>query len=736
VPPDVLTFSVSDVTGGAFQLGSNGDSVSSFTAAQLAVIKFVDDGDEVAPSYKTSVSDGYHTSPVAPVAATIIYTPVNDNAPVLAVNALTITEGATVTLGTGNFAATDSDVPSVVLIFMVSDVTGGSFQPAGGGNPLTTFTQLEIQSSAIQFVHDGNEAAPTFKTAVFDGIATTTPATAAITYTPVNDNDPVFDSSSMPSVPENTQMVLTVTATDADRPLQTLRYSIVPGVGDAARFDITSLGGVLKFKAPFPDFEAPTDSDSHNDYEVYVTVRDEALEPFRTATQHITVTVAPVNEFTPVLTANALTITEGGTVLLTATNVVAATDADLPSDTLTFTVSLVTGGAFRLVADDSVVTTFTVAQVAAGAVQFVHDSGESAPSFSTVVSDGTHSTMAAAAVINYTPVNDHSPVFTTTNSVQVVENTTTVLSVVATDHDLPPQTITYSVVGGADLLFFDITSGGGELFFRVAPDYEEPKDDGGNNIYLVQVMAEDGANPNLTTIQLISVTVIDRIGFAASSSRMATTDATPQYCADAGGTYDEFTATCDCSAFGEGQVLNDDTVTPACVPGIDELNCTGSGGAWMGGLCNCIALGIGYAWDGAACSIVATEGSVCIEDLGVWSDDDCDCAPNRQWDSVYWSCLPTDEASCPDDAFWDGAACDCSSFGPHYLWTGTGCAADSAWANCGATGGIYYGYFGLCDCGGYTWDTTVSICPSAAEAVCAFIGGTWDDPTSSCTEPQ
>lgn len=37
------------------------------------------------------------------------------------------------------------------------------------------------------------------------------------------------------------------------------------------------------------------------------------------------------------------------------------------------------------------------------------------------------------------------------------------------------------------------------------------------------------------------------------------------------------------------------------------------------------------------------------------------------------------------------------------------------------------------DYGGYVWDPIESTCPSAAEAGCAFIRGTWDDRTSSCS---
>ena len=104
-----------------------------------------------------------------------------------------------------------------------------------------------------------------------------------------------------------------------------------------------------------------------------------------------------------------------------------------------------------------------------------------------------------------TPVNDNSPVFTSSDTVSVPENTTAVQTVTATDADLPPQAITYSIVGGADQARFGITPGG-VLSFNAAPNFEAPTDANGDNTYVVIVRASDGV---LTNIQAILVTVSD-----------------------------------------------------------------------------------------------------------------------------------------------------------------------------------------------------------------------------------
>ena len=74
-----LTFTVSSVENGQFQLVSNGSPVTSFTQQQVAggEIQFVHNDSEVSPSYSVLVSDGTNDSG-APAGAAMTYTPVND----------------------------------------------------------------------------------------------------------------------------------------------------------------------------------------------------------------------------------------------------------------------------------------------------------------------------------------------------------------------------------------------------------------------------------------------------------------------------------------------------------------------------------------------------------------------------------------------------------------------------------------------------------------------------------
>lgn len=65
---------------------------------------------------------------------------------------------------------------------------------------------------------------------------------------------------------------------------------------------------------------------------------------------------------------------------------------------------------------------------------------------------------------------------------------------------------TWTKIGGADTAKFTLTSGG-VLTFATAPDFEAPTDANTDNVYLVQVQADDGVSTPAT--QNISVTVTD-----------------------------------------------------------------------------------------------------------------------------------------------------------------------------------------------------------------------------------
>jgi parallel beta-helix repeat protein len=540
-----FTYTVSGLSGGIFQLSSApGVSIVGFTSAQLGggQVQFVDDGNEVAPAFSLTASDGSASSNT--LSASITYTAVND-APVLANTPLTLTVaedagapagavGSLVGAFTGGIS--DADIGAVRgIAITASDETNGTWYYSTNAGASWNAVGAVSNASALLLADDGNTrlyfapaadytgpsgAALTLRawdrssgvagtkvdTSTNGGTTAFSSATDVVdvTVTAVNDA-PVITSdgggaSAALSVAENTTAVTTVTATDVDTG-STLTYSIAGGA-DAARFTINPSTGALSFVG-VPDFEAPTDAGANNVYDVVVQVSDGTL----TDTQAIAATVTAVNDNAPAITsdgggANAsVNVPENTTGVTTVT----ATDADAGS-TLTYSIAGGADAARFAINPSTGVLTFVVAP------DFEAPSDAGANNVYNVivqVGDGTLTDSQAIAV-TVTAVNDNAPAITSNGgganaSVNVAENTTMVTTVTATDADAG-STLTYAIVGGADAARFTINPSTGALVFVAPPNFEAPADAGGDNVYDVTVQVSDGT---LTDTQAIAVSVVN-----------------------------------------------------------------------------------------------------------------------------------------------------------------------------------------------------------------------------------
>ncbi|MEN9485282.1 MAG: hypothetical protein RJB37_3162, partial [Pseudomonadota bacterium] len=231
-----------------------------------------------------------------------------------------------------------------------------------------------------------------------------------------------------------------------------------------------------------------------------------------TASQAIVVTVTAVNDSTPAITSgSAFSVAENSTAVMTVT----ATDGDLPAQTLTYSI---TGGADA--------ARFTI-DAATGALSFQTAPDHEAPSDAnadniydvTVQVSDSSLTATQAIAVTVTAVNDNTPAITSGSAFGVAENTTAVTTVTATDGDLPAQTLTYSITGGADAARFTIDAATGALSFQTAPDHEAPSDANADNLYDVTLQVSDGS---LTAIQAVAVAVT------------GTNDNTPRFTSDGG----------------------------------------------------------------------------------------------------------------------------------------------------------------------------------------------------------
>jgi len=101
-------------------------------------------------------------------------------------------------------------------------------------------------------------------------------------------------------------------------------------------------------------------------------------------------------------------------------------------------------------------------------------------------------------------ITDHAPIFTGSTTLEVNENETIVADLNGFDSD--GDTITYSITEGIDRAFFTVNETTGMLTFKAAPNYENPSDEGGNNVYDLLISLNDGVN---TTIQALTITVLN-----------------------------------------------------------------------------------------------------------------------------------------------------------------------------------------------------------------------------------
>ncbi|WP_168219081.1 cadherin domain-containing protein [Limnoglobus roseus] len=327
--------------------------------------------------------------------------------------------------------------------------------------------------------------------------------TILVSVADVNDNPPViYDDGSgddyvVVDVPENSTVVTTISATDADVN-SVLTYSITGGA-DQDLFAINPVTGVVTFRTP-PNFERPADADGDNNYQVLVTVSDGRF----TDSEYVYANVYDVNEPPVIDTPSQFTPPENQAFVAT----IEATDEDDP--TLTYAI---TGGedAAQFQLDG---TTGVLSFVSPPDHERPADAnGDNIYHVTVQVSDGQNTTTQALTV-TVIDENDNPPVIISngggTATVAVPENTTGVTTVVATDADSNPQ-LRYSITGGNDAARFTIDPIFGTLAFATAPDFESPTDANGDHVYEVFVQVSDGT---YTDDQFLSVGVTNVVDVA------------------------------------------------------------------------------------------------------------------------------------------------------------------------------------------------------------------------------
>ena len=460
------------VSGGGVVVTGSGTGAMALTGTQAALNAFLDNATSIqftsAPNASGLGSDSISLSltdngnfgsggggDISLGSVSVDITAVNDG-PVLVNNQLTIVEDATVLLTTANLSATDIDGDP--LSYTATNITGGQFERVGTpGIAITSFTAVDVASGNVMFVHDGNEAAPTYEITVSDGALTDGPHAATITFTNVNDSPVLVTNLGAATSEGGTVMINAgiLNATDVDNAQAQIRFTIDTAPANGTLF----LGGTalgLGDSFTQADIDAGMVSYVHDHSNTTTDSFDFSIDDGaggNVPTQSFALSITPIDDDAAVETTNTGSVAaEGASDTITASEL-SFTDTEQPATALTF--SLASGpahGHLELASNPGVVVnSFTQADIDAGLVTYVSNGDEVVmDSFTFSVDDGQGNvTTTRNFDLTITPVNDEQVIATNTDAV-VSEGGLVVLTTAnlnTTDVDNTPAELVYTVTG-------------------------------------------------------------------------------------------------------------------------------------------------------------------------------------------------------------------------------------------------------------------------------------------------
>jgi hypothetical protein len=545
----VTTVTSSDVDGGTASYSITGGADAALFAidGSTGALTFVsarnfesptDAGGDNVYDVTVQVSDGAGGTDTQDIAVTV--TNVNE-APVNAVpGTQTVAEDTPLAIGGLSVADVDGNLSTLQLSVGNGSITvtlSGGATISGGANASATLTlagsSAQINAALATLSYQGNadfNGSDTLTVLATDAAALTDSDTVAITVSAANDAPMVsaIESTALATTENDAAAAITSTLVlgDVDNANLTgatvqIAANFVAGEDVLAFTNQNGISGswnagtgvlTLSGSATVAQYQAAlrsityinsSDNPSTATRTVSFVVSDGAANS-NTGTRDIG--IAAVND-APVIGSDgagssaSIAVAEGQTVVTTVTS------SDVDGGTAMYSIG---GGAdaARFVIDSA---TGVLSFVAAPDFEAPTDAGgDNVYDVTVQVSDGALTDSQNIAV-TVTAVNDNAPVITSngghaTADVTVAENGTAVTRVTATDTDLPSQTLTYAIAGGADAAKFTIDANTGVLRFTAAPDFETPGDVGADNVYELVVQASDGQR---TGAQAVRVTVTD-----------------------------------------------------------------------------------------------------------------------------------------------------------------------------------------------------------------------------------
>ena len=336
------TVTVTDADSASTTLSVSGDDLAITSAGVLSFVAAPDYETDVSYTAVVTATDGVNQ---ATQTITIVVSDIDDEAPTFTSSyVFTVVENQT---AIGTVTATDVDSDNGTITFSIS------------GNSLA-ISDAGVLSFSVAPDFESNASFTATVTAT-DGVNERA-RFITVTVTDIDDEAPVFSSSTSFTAAENQTAIGTVSATDVDSDDNAISFSVS---GDD--LEVTS-AGVLSFSSA-PDYEKTPS------YKATITATDGANQ----SEQIVTITVTDVNDEAPVITSSAtFNALDSQAVLGTVT----ATDAD--SVSITFGIS----------GSELAITSAGVISLAAG----VDPAGDTSYSAIVTASDGLNLATQAISV--------------------------------------------------------------------------------------------------------------------------------------------------------------------------------------------------------------------------------------------------------------------------------------------------------------------------------------------------
>ncbi len=411
-------------------------------------------------------------------------------------NGLTVSEAGSRAITDTLLLANDPDAPGAILTYtLVTTPENGSLILNGNTTepltPTSQFTQSDIDSSALVYMHDDSETLSDGFDFTVETSTTITNDTFLITITPVFDQIPIVSNQEF-NVDENSSVgvsVGTILATDSDAG-DALTYSILDGNTGTA-FEVGSIN--TTDAAITVANTAPLDFETNQSITFTVQVEDMGT---LTDTAVITVNINDINE-APIITGTTFSIPENSANDFSVGTVITS-DVDA-NDTFTYTITASDPvAAFGIGSGDGQITVTDTTQL----------DFETTPTFTLTVQveDSGGLTDSGSYIIDLTDVNEPPVVDTVTFSVNENSPNGTAVGtpVTATDPD-EGASLTFSILDGNTDNIFDIGDSSGQITVidNTLLNFEAQ---GATPHYPLTIQASDGS---LTGTAIININVLD-----------------------------------------------------------------------------------------------------------------------------------------------------------------------------------------------------------------------------------